>query len=76
MGAVKPRKANRMLNDMKLAIEHDGMNKNKFATQMEELRRAADQETTNHNAAETKRRKLVNNNNNNSKSSINSTAGG
>ena len=42
MGAVKPRKANRMLNDMKLAIEHDGMNKNKFATQMEELRRAAD----------------------------------
>ena len=43
-----------MLNDMKLAIEHDGMNKNKFATQMEELRGAADQETTNYNAAETK----------------------
>ena len=34
--------ANKKLNDMKLAIEHDGMNKNKFATQMEELRRAAD----------------------------------
>ena len=25
MVAVKPRKANKMLNDMKLAIEHDGM---------------------------------------------------
>ena len=50
-----------MLNDMKLAIEHDGMNKNKFATQMEELRRAADQETTNHNAAETKITSLTDN---------------
>merc|ERR1719192_2858275 len=30
------------------------MDKNKFATQMEELRRAADQETRNRNAAETK----------------------
>merc|ERR1719458_1599810 len=39
---------------MKLAIEHAGMDKNKFATQMEELRRAADQETRNRNAAETK----------------------
>ena len=37
--------ANKKLNDMKLAIEHAGMDKNKFATQMEELRRAADQET-------------------------------
>merc|ERR1712088_667924 len=43
-----------MGNDMKLAIEHAGMDKNKFATQMEELRRAADQETRNRNAAETK----------------------
>jgi len=46
--------ANKKLNDMKLAIEHAGMDKNKFATQMEELRRAADQETRNRNAAETK----------------------
>merc|ERR1719238_2659128 len=35
--------ANKKLNDMKLAIEHAGMDKNKFASQMEELRRAADQ---------------------------------
>merc|ERR1712212_786479 len=33
---------------------HTGMDKNKFASQMEELRRAADQETRNRNAAETK----------------------
>merc|ERR1719187_738855 len=46
--------ANKKLNDMKLAIEHAGMDKNKFATQMEELRRAADNETRNRNAAETK----------------------
>merc|ERR1712158_354020 len=46
--------ANKKLNDMKLAIEHAGMDKNKFASQMEELRRAADQETRNRNAAETK----------------------
>ena len=30
------------LNEMKLAIEHAGMDKNKFATQLDELRRAAD----------------------------------
>merc|ERR1719431_2047539 len=46
--------ANKKLNDMKLAIEHAGMDKNKFATPMEELRRAADNETRNRNAAETK----------------------
>merc|ERR1719237_883248 len=46
--------ANKKLNDMKLAIEHAGMDKNKFATQLMELRRAADQETRNRNAAETK----------------------
>merc|ERR1712226_512390 len=46
--------ANKKLNDMKLAIEHAGMDKNKFATQMEELRRAADNETRKRNAAETK----------------------
>ena len=37
--------ANKKLNDMKLAIEHAGMDKNKFATQMDDLRRAADNET-------------------------------
>merc|ERR1719237_870326 len=46
--------ANKKLNDMKLAIEHAGMDKNKFASLMEELRKAADQETRNRNAAETK----------------------
>merc|ERR1712076_103681 len=43
-----------MGNEMKLAIEHAGMDKNKFAAQLDELRRAADQETRNRNAAETK----------------------
>merc|ERR1711936_1152325 len=51
---LNAQEANKKLNDMKLAIEHAGMDKNKFATQMEELRRAADQETRNRNAAETK----------------------
>jgi chromosome segregation ATPase len=46
--------ATKKLNDMKLAIEHAGMDKNKFATQLEELRRAADNESRNRNAAETK----------------------
>ena len=32
------------LNEMKLAIEHAGMDKNKFASQLDELRRAADNE--------------------------------
>ena len=36
--------ANKKLNEMKLAIEHAGMDKNKFAAQLEELRRAADAE--------------------------------
>eukprot|EP00091_Calanus_sinicus_P019603 TRINITY_DN497_c0_g2_i5.p1 TRINITY_DN497_c0_g2~~TRINITY_DN497_c0_g2_i5.p1 ORF type:complete len:710 (+),score=295.70 TRINITY_DN497_c0_g2_i5:32-2161(+) len=39
---------------MKLAIEHAGMDKNKFAAQLDELRRAADNEARNRNAAETK----------------------
>merc|ERR1719493_283294 len=39
---------------MKLAIEHAGMDKNKFASQLDELRRAADNEARNRNAAETK----------------------
>merc|ERR1719464_1741392 len=42
------------LNEMKLSLEHAGLDKNKFATQLDELRRAADQETRNRNAAETK----------------------
>merc|ERR1712223_1169666 len=42
------------LNEMKLAIEHAGMDKNKFASQLDELRRAADNEARNRNAAETK----------------------
>merc|ERR1712106_1048376 len=46
--------ANKKLNEFKLAIEHAGIDKNKFASQMEELRRAADQEARNRNAAETK----------------------
>ena len=37
--------ANKKLNDMKLAIEHAGMDKNKFGQQLDELRRAADNET-------------------------------
>merc|ERR1712038_912286 len=43
-----------MGNEMKLAIEHAGMDKNKFAAQLDELRRAADNEARNRNAAETK----------------------
>ena len=32
------------LNEMKLSLEHSGLDKNKFATQLDELRRAADNE--------------------------------
>jgi chromosome segregation ATPase len=46
--------ANKKLNEMRLAIEHAGMDKNKFAAQLDELRRAADNETRSRNAAETK----------------------
>ena len=42
---MEAQESNKKLNEMKLAIEHAGMDKNKFASQMEELRRAADQET-------------------------------
>merc|ERR1711971_986288 len=42
------------LNEMKLSLEHAGLDKNKFATQLDELRRAADNEARNRNAAETK----------------------
>merc|ERR1711887_374262 len=51
---MEAQESNKKLNEMKLAIEHAGMDKNKFAAQLEELRRAADQETRNRNAAETK----------------------
>merc|ERR1719431_146153 len=46
--------SNKKMNDFKLAIEHAGMDKNKFAAQLDELRRAADNETRGRNAAETK----------------------
>merc|ERR1719516_410628 len=46
--------ANKKMNEFKLAIEHAGMDKNKFAAQLDELRRAADNEARNRNAAETK----------------------
>merc|ERR1739844_211112 len=42
------------LNEMKLSLEHAGLDKNKFATQLDELRRAADIEARNVNAANTK----------------------
>ena len=32
------------LNEMKLSLEHAGLDRNKFATQLDELRRAADNE--------------------------------
>merc|ERR1712142_285122 len=42
------------LNEYKLSLEHAGLDKNKFATQLDELRRAADNEARNVNAANTK----------------------
>merc|ERR1711892_124724 len=42
------------LNEFKLAMEHAGMDKNKFASQLDELRRTADNEQRARNAAETK----------------------
>merc|ERR1719362_1793309 len=42
------------LNEMKLSLEHAGLDKNKFATQLDELRRAADNEARNVNAGNTK----------------------
>merc|ERR1712106_765909 len=51
---MEAQEANKKLNEMKLAIEHAGMDKNKFAAQLDELRRAADNEARNRNAAETK----------------------
>jgi len=51
---MESQEANKKLNEMKLAIEHAGMDKNKFAAQLDELRRAADNEARSRNAAETK----------------------
>merc|ERR1712106_143176 len=51
---MEAQEANKKLNEMRLAIEHAGMDKNKFAAQLDELRRAADNEARNRNAAETK----------------------
>ena len=41
---MEAQESNKKLNEMKLAIEHAGMDKNKFAAQLDELRRAADNE--------------------------------
>merc|ERR550519_390619 len=46
------------LNEMKLAIEHAGMDKNKFAAQLDDLRKAADDQARGRNAAETKIKSL------------------
>merc|ERR1711970_1348468 len=46
------------LNEMKLAIEHAGMDKNKFASQLDDLRKAADDQARGRNAAETKIKSL------------------
>merc|ERR550519_3085304 len=51
---MEAQESNKKLNEMKLATEHAGMDKNKFAAQLDELRRAADNEARNRNAAETK----------------------
>merc|ERR1711936_1090850 len=51
---MEAQESNKKFNEMKLAIEHAGMDKNKFAAQLDELRRAADNEARNRNAAETK----------------------
>merc|ERR1719317_1472585 len=51
---MEAQESNKKLNEMKLAIEHAGMDKNKFAARLDELRRAADNEARNRNAAETK----------------------
>merc|ERR1719273_2864722 len=51
MEAQEPAKK---LNEMKLSLEHAGLDKNKFATQLDELRRAADNEARNVNAGNTK----------------------
>jgi len=51
---MESQEATKKLNEMRLAIEHAGMDKNKFAAQLEELRRAADSEARARNAAETK----------------------
>merc|ERR1712012_1135469 len=51
---MESQEATKKLNEMRLAIEHAGMDKNKFSAQLEELRRAADSETRARNAAETK----------------------
>merc|ERR1719150_1363891 len=51
---MESQEANKKLNEMRLAIEHAGMDKNKFSAQLDELRRAADNEARSRNAAETK----------------------
>lgn len=46
------------LNELKLAIEHAGMDKNKFAAQLDDLRKAADDQARARNSAETKIKSL------------------
>merc|ERR1711892_404339 len=51
---MEAQESNKKLNEFKLAMEHAGMDKNKFASQLDELRRTADNEQIARNAAETK----------------------
>jgi len=51
---MEAQESNKKLNEFKLAMEHAGMDKNKFASQLDELRRTADNEQRARNAAETK----------------------
>merc|ERR1712128_54203 len=51
---MEAQESNKKLNEFKLAMEHAGMDKNKFASQLDELRKAADNEQRARNAAETK----------------------
>merc|ERR1711892_1572188 len=51
---MEAQESNKKLNEFKLAMEHAGMDKNKFASQLDELRKAADNEQRARNTAETK----------------------
>merc|ERR1712168_1170128 len=51
---MEAQESQKKFNEFKLALEHAGMDKNKFAAQLDELRRAADNEARNCNAANTK----------------------
>jgi chromosome segregation ATPase len=51
---MESQESSKRLNELKLAIEHAGMDKNKFASQLDDLRRAADAEAKGRTQAETK----------------------